>query len=397
MNEQSIILITKDALCKDYLPIYGNKYWKGQTPNIDELASKGTIFNCHYTAAPSTVMAFRSMMFGTFAHEQPYADYIPMEVPQEESYFFPYAKSLGFECHLLWDKIWVRMVLRYGNMFGPDVIIHNVDGINQGVGPHTKATNKPKRNDEIARNSIQIIEDEVDKICKSEKKVFLWIHLPHVIRGRIGYGDDMDLFDDIIGMLRKYFQDDNIFISADHGNMDGYHNKYVYGFDVYTPAVEIPLITPKIDSLSEYNGLTSNVDIKALIFNRSITQRDVVFSDCAYYAQPHRKLAIISNEFSYIFNKHKKREELYDLRYDRYQRSNLISDHFFDTDRKLDTLTKDVYFSPRWEEAQDSRDYFRTIRDQVWKNPPWYIEIRGRLLAFAKMVFVKIRKLILGR
>ena len=37
------VLITKDALRKDYLPSYGNKFWK--TPNIDELASKGTIFN----------------------------------------------------------------------------------------------------------------------------------------------------------------------------------------------------------------------------------------------------------------------------------------------------------------------------------------------------------------
>ena len=33
----------------------------GVTPNIDELAKKGTVFNRHYTAAASTAMAFTSM------------------------------------------------------------------------------------------------------------------------------------------------------------------------------------------------------------------------------------------------------------------------------------------------------------------------------------------------
>ena len=40
--KNKIILITKDVLRSDYLPVYGNKYWK--TPNIDKLAEKGTIF-----------------------------------------------------------------------------------------------------------------------------------------------------------------------------------------------------------------------------------------------------------------------------------------------------------------------------------------------------------------
>lgn len=38
MNYNNLILITKDALHKKYLPTYGNSYWN--TPNIDELAKK---------------------------------------------------------------------------------------------------------------------------------------------------------------------------------------------------------------------------------------------------------------------------------------------------------------------------------------------------------------------
>ena len=37
-----VILVSKDAMLSSYLPTYGNKYWK--TPNIDELAKKGTVF-----------------------------------------------------------------------------------------------------------------------------------------------------------------------------------------------------------------------------------------------------------------------------------------------------------------------------------------------------------------
>ena len=56
-------------MCKSYLPIYGNTYCAGKTPNIDELASKGTVFEKFYTSAPSTVMAFREIVTGKFAHD----------------------------------------------------------------------------------------------------------------------------------------------------------------------------------------------------------------------------------------------------------------------------------------------------------------------------------------
>ena len=64
---KNIIFISKDALNKHALPVYGNKYWK--TPNIDELAAKGTVFNRHYTAGASTAMAFTSMAIGKYCYE----------------------------------------------------------------------------------------------------------------------------------------------------------------------------------------------------------------------------------------------------------------------------------------------------------------------------------------
>ena len=60
----NIVLISKDVLRKDYLPCYGNKYWK--TPNIDYLVQNGIVFDRHYTAAPSTAMSFTSMFTGKY-------------------------------------------------------------------------------------------------------------------------------------------------------------------------------------------------------------------------------------------------------------------------------------------------------------------------------------------
>ena len=59
----SIIFITKDALRKGALSLYGNKCW--HTKNIDELAFKGTIWDNYYTAGGSTAMATGKYLFET--------------------------------------------------------------------------------------------------------------------------------------------------------------------------------------------------------------------------------------------------------------------------------------------------------------------------------------------
>lgn len=383
-----ILILTKDAMCKSYLPVYGNQYWSGKTPNIDELAAKGTVFDKFYTSAPSTVMAFRGIVTGKFAHETPFSDYIPMEIPESDEDIFNYATKLGYSSHLMWDAKWEHMVLRYGNCFGKSTVIHNVKGLNQPVGPHCDHNGRLCDDDILLRKTISVLEEGVREICESEDKIFLWLHLPHVLMGRTGYGEDMDAFDLCVGMLRKYFDDDSIWISADHGNMDGYNGKFSYGFDVYTSAIQIPLISPRIGGLKRCDTIVSNVDMRSIVFEGRIPRRKYIYSDCAYYAQPHRKIAIIANDFAYIYNKKGKKEELYDLIYDPNERCNMADDYFFDTDRKLKTMTSEVYFTPRWDERDLYLSGFREELQKIWKNPSLIVDIRGRLLSIAKKVYV---------
>ncbi|HPY85730.1 MAG TPA: sulfatase-like hydrolase/transferase, partial [Ruminococcus flavefaciens] len=94
----NIVLISKDILMPQYLPIYGNSYWK--TPNIDELAAKGTVFKRHYTAAPSTAMAFTAMFTGNYPHETGYATYREVQEYNGET-LFDRLYERGYQCHLV--------------------------------------------------------------------------------------------------------------------------------------------------------------------------------------------------------------------------------------------------------------------------------------------------------
>ena len=389
-----ILLLTKDALRKSYLPIYGNQYWRGKTPNIDVLAAKGTVFNHFVTAAPSTVMAFRAMMTGKFAHEQPYDRYVPRESQECSTDFFNEAFDQGYRCHIIWDKKWDRLVLRYGNCYGKNTTIHSLYGLRQGVGCHYSRKEPIAYDEKKSEETIDNLIKVVSSICDNNENLLLWIHLPHVINGRTGYGTDIDLLDTIVGKLRLFFDDDSIFISADHGNMGGYIGKYGYGFDVKIPAIEIPMITPKCETQVDMSDLfLSNVDLKNLILYRQITEREYIFSDTAYFAQPYRKLAIIHKGMLYQYSKATKKEELYDLQQDPEGLVNLIDDIVYDVDRKLTTPIKEVCFHPCWQRVDEERALLRAKKDEIWKTGPFSVELREKIHSKLKTVYLKLRRI----
>lgn len=370
-EKEDIIFITKDAFCKDYLPCYGNQYWKGHTPNIDELVKKGSIFKKYYTGAPSTVMSNMCMFTGLYPHESELSQYVLSGIHYQGETLWTKAEKKGYECHIIWDEAWhsvFKMEQRY-YCYGENTKIHNLKDIRQGVGAHYLHGDSLKRDDKKTEYVYRTIKNEIQKIkSKAQKPIFLWMHIPHVINGRTGYGTDIDAFDYIVGIARKEFQDDNIFIAADHGNMNGVKGKISYGHDVYETAVNIPLITPRINDQEVIDKLTSNIDISTIILERKIPNRNVVYSDSTFYAQPNRKLAIITKNYKYIYNKHSKKEELYDLRTDSAENCNLISDTIYDVDRHVQTPLRELYFYPYWDELEAVRSYFRTEKKKIWKK-----------------------------
>lgn len=362
--KNKIVLISKDVLRQKDLQPYGNTYW--ETPNICDLASKGTIFFKHYTSAPSTSMSFTSMFTGLYAYQLNRKNYTEVEEFTIKPTLFDELERLGYCCHIIWSHNYMKMAYNYTKCYGKSTRIHNLD-INVPVGKHKFSDENPKKNDALSKNTINKILTEIDGIINDDK-VFLWIHLPHVLKGRTGYGSDIDLLDYLIGEIRKRFEDDGIYLTADHGHMNLTKGKIAYGYDLYEEAIRIPLITPKLCGMNQVNFPTSNIQLMDIILNGSVDKHDYVISDTAYYAQPHRKIAIIMDNFKYIYNKKKGLEELYDLDWDIDENINLISDTILDIDRNLSYNLKEYFFYPYYEIIESKKLMFQDIFNKVWEK-----------------------------
>ena len=175
--------------------------------------------------------------------------------------------------------------------------------------------------------------------------------------------------------------------------------KFEYGFDVYKNAVWIPLITPRIDGQEEIDFPTSNVQLSDIILNRKVNRLPYVLCDSAYYAQPNRKLAIIVDDWFYIYNKRTKKEELYNMKLDPHQDINLMTNCIQkDIDRHCLTDIRQVILFPDWDEVDPTVKKMRQIKDSIWetgtRSEKIYRAFRykaGRILLFIKGMTKNLR------
>jgi len=386
--KKKILLISKDVFMRGYLPVYGNKYYL--TPNIDELANKGTVFLRHYTAAPSTAMAFTSMFTGLYAYQTDRKKYTEVSEWVGET-FFDKMYQQGYKCHVVWDQSYVYLAQRYSKCYGKNTVIHNTDFLTRKQPPHIKGQYDDMSFDKKAEDYCMLKLEELTKEIVSDDMVFMWIHLPHALMGRNAYGSDIDVVDRIVGMFRKYFDDDAIYITADHGHMNGSHGKYGYGFDVNEYAINIPLITPKISGLSFVDFPTSNTMLGDIIFG-NIPKADVIFSETAYYMQPHRKIAIIHDRYKYIYEKNTRNEYLYDVLWDPEENNNLMKTEIYDVDRKNSYSFTQRFFYPYWNSLKNEIEFLREKKDSIWKNAPFFIELKEAFVLRAKFLYSRFHR-----
>lgn len=382
-------------MSKEALPVYQNKYWK--TPNIDALAEKGTVFTKYYTAGGSTWMSISAMM----AQKNPYEfesrkTYEKVALNEHPS-LFDFFQSKGYECHIIWDIEWEDESDYYCAEFGNrDLTVSHSPVISQSCGSHANINDEHnKRDDEKAANTVKQIKAAVDSIDFG-KKQFVFMHLPHVLLGRRCYMDDMDLFDEIVGYVREKVSDENIYLTTDHGHMNLHKGITGYGFDVYEPIINIPLITPRINDCKVYDELVSAIDFGEIIINNTLPKRDFVLCDTAYYCQPYRKLAVVSNRFKYIFNRQDSSEELYDLSWDKDENYNILLNSYYEKNRGSNVFYDELYFYPYKEEALKELEKLRKIKEDIWREPgrfdDIYMKSRKKLRNLRRFIKAKIKK-----
>ncbi len=391
MAKEVKLILSKDALCRDYLHIYGERPLQFKTPNLDELAAKGTVFRNYSTSAPSTVMAFYGMVMGKFAHETDFQMYERRHLAVEGDTMFSRLRSEGYACHIIWDPDWDPLK-DYYDYFRDDVTIHSILDLRERVGVHKQGDGEMFADDEKAYAMLARIEELITSILNSNEKVFIWLHLPHVLAGRACYGADIDMFDEYIGMARRHIPDDCIYITADHGNLNGQRCKLAYGFDPLEKSIKIPLITPRIKELAEYSENVSSIDLFEIVFRNNIPERRFVYSDTAYRAQKTRKLAIMMGSYKYIYTKKGGREELYDLRYDPDENISLMDDILFDVDRKINIVIREEYYYPHWEQLPEIRKIMREERCRIWRNGSFGVVFKSNLKDLVRPVYEKLAR-----
>lgn len=386
----NIIFISKDACNKHALPVYGNRYWK--TPNIDALAAKGTVFNRHYTAAASTAMAFTSMSLGKYCYETGRRVY-KNEKAINGNTLFDKLYDLGYEIHIMWDDTYTSFAETHFKCEGLHTQIHSLHAIKQQITTHKKGQiDDMTFDDSETQVALDLIKSEFQKIKVCAKKdIFLWFHLPHVMRGRQGYGSDIDVYDKVIGIARDMFGDDDIFISADHGHMNGWKDKYHYGYDVEEEAICIPLIGPKVNGVSAIDFPTSTLQMLDILHYRKVNPLDYVMCETAYYAQPKRKIAVVKGKYKYSYNKETDKEYLYDLDFDPEENHNLVYPEFYDTDRFLWYSTSQCFYYPYWDTAMNVLQEMRSIKDGMWKNGTVFEELYNKVLHRIKSLYTRYK------
>jgi len=385
----NILLISKEVLRPNYLGCYGSNIY--ETPNIDTLARLGTVFSNFYTSSPSSAMAFTSMFTGLYPFETKRKFYRNVDKFTQCPTLSDELEERGFEVHVIWGGKWFRGSHKRSRVFSPTSHFHNLENIYQLVGPHIFGKNIIQTASQI--DPLKKIYDEIKTIFEKRKEaIFIWLHCPHVFIGRRGYGSDIDLFDNLIVMLMDFFSPDEIYLTADHGHMNCEKGIPVYGFHVYEGAIKIPLITPNHFGRHYIGDIIDNTQLKNIILNHKYEKKEFIYSDTQYYLQENRKLMIRKGDFKYIYNKKNRSEELYDLRYDPHEEVNLLLERLIDRNRDKFYCLEEIFFYPRWKEAEAAYFELKEEKDRIWKEGRFLEKMLFRLNSFRKKGFSNLTK-----
>jgi len=364
---KKILLISKDALRTAALSCYGGIICK--TKHIDELANKGTIFRRHYTAAATSAMSYTSMFTGKYCHELDRKKFTEVENYLGDSLFRNLEKR-GYACHIIWGESWFKNVVPLTKIYGKKTCFHNLD-IEQKVGAERIA--KKVKEAEIIRERLNHIIKEVLKI--KEERVFIWVHFPHVLFGKSCYDSDLEVFDSFVGEMRNNFEDDSIYITSDHGHMNMTKGIPVYGFHLYESTINVPLITPRIGTNESIDFPTGHTQLMEIILEDKISHKDYVFVDTQYYLQENRKLAVIKDNFKYIYNKRGKKEQLFDLEVDPAENVNLLLMQVEEKGRGKLYWLDQIYYYKNWEKILLVYQDLKIQKDKLWREGSVWTEL----------------------
>jgi arylsulfatase A-like enzyme/Flp pilus assembly protein TadD len=273
VDQPNVLLVTMDTTRADHLPLYG--YSAVETPNLNELGSKGVVFEQCATASPLTLPAHCSILTGF------YPPYHGVRVNGNN--------ALRDDLTTLAE---VFSSAGYGTAaFIGAFVLDGRWGLKQGFNYYDDQFDlkKYKQLDLglVQRPGDEVVDSALDWLEENQgQPFFAWVHLydPHLpyqppepYLSRYNYSPPISLYDgeiafmdEQIGRLYKWLKANRleektiIVLVSDHGEGLGDHGELAHGYFIYDYAVHVPLIISTPDKKLQRRRVTlevSTVDI----------------------------------------------------------------------------------------------------------------------------------------
>ena len=246
-SDLNVVLITLDTLRADHLGAYGNT--NVPTPNLDQLAREGVVFEQAMTVAPLTLPAHSSIMTGQFP---------PRHGVRDNGGFF-----LGPE-----QVTMAEVLSAQGFASGATVgafVLDSKWGLDQGFATYQDDFDLAKFKTMSLSGIRRPGNEVVDMALKwmdgvAGQRFFSWLHFydPHApYRAPEPYGSQYQdhpywgavAFTDVqVGRVLTYLKDRGladrtiVIVSGDHGESLGEHGEDTHGFFVYESSMHVPMI-----------------------------------------------------------------------------------------------------------------------------------------------------------
>ena len=235
----NVVLLTLDTLRADRLGCYG--FPGNSTPNLDQLAKEGVLFEQATSTVPLTLPSHSSILTGLLPPNHGVRDNGAIPLAEARTTLAERYKAAGYAT---------------GGFVGAWVLERRF-GLAQGFDRYSDRfalDQLQKRGDTVVDDALAWI-DEV-----RGGKFFAWVHLfdPHLpydppepFRARFEadrYQGEVAYTDELVGRVisrlreRQLLERTLVVVTADHGESLGEHGEANHGFFVYDATVAVPLI-----------------------------------------------------------------------------------------------------------------------------------------------------------
>lgn len=243
-NKLNLLLITIDTLRADRLSCYGTEHLK--TPNIDSVASRGTIFTRAFAHSVTTLTSHANILLGTTPLYHGVHDNSNFVVRDELLTLAEHLKRFGYSTGAFVGAF--PLDTRFG-------LSQGFDTYDDKYLQHTpKETAKERKAEAVVASALEWLK-------RQEKEPwFLWIHCwdPHdpydppepfktqyansLYDGEVAYVDFA--LEKVLRFIEKggLFSKTMIVLTGDHGESLGEHGEKTHGFLAYNATIWIPLI-----------------------------------------------------------------------------------------------------------------------------------------------------------